>query len=51
MFFALGLSMASGLATLLGAVVIFAASKKSERLVTVSLGFAAGVMLSVPLRI
>ena len=47
MFFALGLSMASGLATLLGAVVIFAASKKSERLVTVSLGFAAGVMLSV----
>ncbi len=31
----------------MGAVVVFAAKKRSERLVTVSLGFAAGVMLSV----
>lgn len=44
---ALGLSLASGLATMLGALIIFITRKKSEKLLTVSLGFAAGVMICV----
>ena len=44
---ALLLALLAGLSTLLGAVVVFVTKKKSERLITVSLGFAAGVMLSV----
>jgi ZIP family zinc transporter len=44
---ALLLSVAAGLSTLLGALIIFFAKGKSERLVTASLGFAGGVMLSV----
>jgi ZIP family zinc transporter len=47
MLMALLLSTAAGLSTVLGAVIIFFAKGKSERLVTASLGFAAGVMLSV----
>lgn len=44
---ALILSAAAGLSTLLGALIIFITNKKNEKLVTISLGFAAGVMLSV----
>ena len=44
---ALVLSFFAGMSTLLGALTIFFANKKSEKLVTVSLGFAGGVMLSV----
>lgn len=43
---ALLLSTFAGMSTMLGAVVIFF-TKKSERVVTIALGFAAGVMLSV----
>jgi len=45
--FALLLSLIAGLSTLLATFVLFFTNKKSEKLVTVSLGFAAGVMLSV----
>ena len=44
---ALLLSILAGLSTLLGALVVFITRKKSEKLITISLGFAAGVMLSV----
>lgn len=44
---ALLLSSAAGLSTLLGALVILFIRKRSEKLVTASLGFAGGVMLSV----
>ena len=44
---ALLLSLAAGMATLLGAVIIFVAKGKSEKTVTMALGFAAGVMVSV----
>lgn len=44
---ALLLSLGAGLSTLLGALVVVFTKKKSEKLVTVSLGFAAGVMVSV----
>lgn len=44
---ALLLSAGAGAATLLGAIVVFFMAKKSERLVSISLGFAAGVMISV----
>lgn len=44
---ALLFSLAAGLSTLLGALVIVFTKKKSEKLVTVSLGFAGGVMISV----
>jgi len=44
---ALLFSLAAGLSTLLGALVIVFTKKKSEKLVTVSLGFAGGVMVSV----
>lgn len=44
--FALLLSLGAGLSTLLGALIVFAKGN-SEKLVTASLGFAAGVMISV----
>lgn len=44
---ALILSFGAGLSTLLGALLIFFSKAKSERTVTASLGFAAGVMISV----
>ncbi len=44
---ALILSTLAGLATLLGAAVIFFTNGKNEKLLAVSLGFAAGIMLSV----
>lgn len=44
---ALLLSLAAGLSTLLGALVVFAARRRSEKLLAVSLGFAGGVMLAV----
>ena len=44
---ALILSFLAGMSTLLGALVIFTTNKKSEKLVTISLGFAGGVMISV----
>ena len=37
---ALLLSLAAGLSTLLGALVVFAARRRSEKLLAVSLGFA-----------
>lgn len=46
-FMALGISMIAGMATLLGALVIFLTKGKSEKMVTFSLAFAAGVMLTV----
>ena len=45
--FALLLALMAGLSTLLGLVVLFFAQQKSEKLVTASLAFAAGVMVSV----
>ena len=47
---ALLLSLAAGLSTLLGALVVFAARRRSEKLLAVSLGFAGGVMLAVSRR-
>lgn len=44
---ALILSFFAGMSTLLGALIIFVTNKKSEKLVTISLGFAGGVMISV----
>lgn len=44
---ALLLALIAGLSTLLGSFIIFFTNKKSEKLVSVALGFAAGVMLSV----
>lgn len=44
---ALILSFMAGMSTLLGALIIFATKKKNEKLVTISLGFAGGVMISV----
>ena len=44
---ALILSFLAGMSTLLGAFIIFITNKKSEKLVTISLGFAGGVMISV----
>lgn len=44
---ALVLSFFAGMSTLLGALIIFVMNKKSEKLVTISLGFAGGVMISV----
>ena len=45
---ALIISLCAGMSTLLGALVIMVV-KKSEKLVSVSLGFAAGIMISVSL--
>lgn len=44
---ALALSLFAGLSTLLGALIVFIRNHKSETVVTASLGFAAGVMISV----
>lgn len=44
---ALILALGAGLSTLLGALVVFFTPNKSEKLVSASLGFAAGVMLVV----
>lgn len=44
---ALLLSLASGGATLLGGILIFFSSGKNEKLLSIALGLAAGVMLSV----
>ncbi len=44
---ALLLSLGAGLSTLLGALIVVFVKGKSEKLVTASLGFAAGVMVSV----
>lgn len=44
---ALLLSTLAGLSTLLGAVVVIFTKGKSEKLISASLGFAAGVMVSV----
>lgn len=44
---ALILSTLAGLSTLLGAIVLFFAKKENKKLLSVSLGFAAGIMLSV----
>ena len=44
---ALLLSLAAGLSTLLGALVVFAARRRSEKLLAVSPGKAEGVMLAV----
>ena len=44
---ALVLALIAGLSTLLGACVIFFSRAKSEKLLSASLGFAAGVMISV----
>lgn len=50
---ALLLSLVAGLSTMIGAVIIVFAKqkdeKRNEKLVTISLGFAAGVMISVSL--
>ncbi|HHW08165.1 MAG TPA: zinc transporter ZupT [Clostridia bacterium] len=43
----LSISVLAGMATLLGALIIFVTRGKSEKLLTFSLAFAAGVMLSV----
>ncbi len=45
--FALGISLIAGLSTMLGTVVIFVGESRNEKLLTTSLGFAAGVMLSI----
>ena len=44
---ALMLSFIAGMSTLLGTLIVFVIKKKSERLVSASLGFAGGVMISV----
>ena len=44
---ALIMSVAAGLSTLIGALIIFISRKDNEKLVSTSLGFAAGIMLSV----
>lgn len=44
---ALGMSLVAGMSTMLGALIIFFTKDKNERVVSASLGFAAGVMISV----
>lgn len=44
---ALILSFFAGMSTLLGALIVLITKKKSEKLVSISLGFAAGVMICV----
>ena len=41
------ISFLAGISTLLGAIIIFFTKSKSEKIVSCSLGFAAGVMISV----
>lgn len=43
------LSLFAGLSTVLGAFIIFISNKKSNKLITFSLAFSAGVMISVSL--
>lgn len=44
---ALFLSILAGLSTLIGALVVFVSKGRNEKTVSISLGFAAGVMISV----
>jgi ZIP family zinc transporter len=44
---ALIISLIAGMSTLLGAVVVFFTQKKSKKLISICLGFAAGVMISI----
>lgn len=44
---ALLLSTVAGLSTMLGALIVFFTKGRNEKLISVSLGFAAGVMISV----
>lgn len=44
---ALILSFLAGMSTLIGAFIVFLTKKRSEKLVSISLGFAGGVMISV----
>lgn len=44
---ALLISLVAGMATLLGTLIIFITKSKSEKILSISLGFAAGIMLSV----
>jgi len=44
---ALILSIAAGLSTVLGALIVFISKGKSEKMLSISLGFAGGIMLSV----
>ena len=46
-WFALLLCAAAGLSTVLGALIVFVTRTKSERLLSFSLGFAAGMMISI----
>lgn len=47
--YAFALSLAAGLSTVFGAFVVFFAKSKSDKLMTFSMGFAAGMMISVSL--
>ncbi|MGI6151504.1 MAG: zinc transporter ZupT [Christensenellales bacterium] len=47
--FALLLATGAGMATLLGALIIFFVKVKSEKLLTAALGFSAGMMIAVSL--
>ncbi|HHX56966.1 MAG TPA: zinc transporter ZupT, partial [Clostridiales bacterium] len=44
---ALILSIAAGLSTVLGALIVFISKGKSEKMLSISLGFAGGIMISV----
>lgn len=44
---ALLLSFGAGMATLLGAIIVFVTNTKNEKILTMSLGFGAGVMICV----
>lgn len=44
---ALILSVAAGMSTLIGAAIVFVSNKKNEKMLAISLGFAAGVMMCV----
>lgn len=46
---ALILSFIAGMSTLIGTLVVFIVKQRSEKLVSASLGFAGGVMISVSL--
>ncbi len=45
--YALLLSLGAGLATLLGMLIVFIVKGKSEKIITLALAFAAGVMISI----
>ena len=46
---ALLMSVIAGLSTIIGALIIFYVKNKNGKMLAISLGFAAGVMLSVSL--